>query len=325
MQLGALKFDFPVMLSPMAGITDAPFRLLCKTMGCDFTFTEMISAKGLYYGNAATNCLLKTYKAEHPFGVQLFGSDPNVLAQMAKRLEKAYPDDLAVIDINMGCPAPKIVNNGEGSALMKNMPLAAKIIERVSSAIRLPLTVKFRKGWDDANINAIHFARMAQDCGAAAVTVHGRTRSQGYSGIADWDIIGEVKALLSIPVFGNGDVYCALDALRLKAKTSCDGVLVARGAQGNPWIFSEIKAALNGNTIAAPSTGERIKTAITHARLQHQYMGEAGILQMRKHIAWYVKGLAGAAALRNSVNSCTTLYELEALLNEYQKALEARL
>ncbi len=313
------------MLSPMAGITDMPFRLLCKMMGCDFTFTEMISAKGLYYGSAATKRLLETSKAERPCGVQLFGSDPGILAKMAQYLEEAYSGELALVDINMGCPAPKIVNNGEGSALMKNMPLAAKIIEQVANAIKLPVTVKFRKGWDEAHINAVDFARMAQECGAAAVCVHGRTRAQGYSGRADWDIIGEVKALLTIPVFGNGDIYSAKDALALKAKTACDGVLVARGAQGNPWIFSQIKAALNGCAFLEPTVQERIKTALMHAQLQHQFMGAAGIMQMRKHIAWYVKGLPGAALLRNSVNSCTTLFELETLLREYQNALEERL
>ncbi|MDL2258930.1 tRNA dihydrouridine synthase DusB [Eubacteriales bacterium OttesenSCG-928-K08] len=317
MRLGTLNSPFPVFLAPMAGVSDLPFRVLCKEMGCDLTYTEMISAKGLQYKNERTNELLKTAPQERPCGVQLFGSEPDIVAQMAAKIEQISCGEILLIDLNMGCPAHKIVANGEGSALMKTPLLAAKIIERTVNAVRLPVTVKFRKGWDDTLINALEFAKMAEQSGAAAITLHGRTRAQGYSGNADWNCIGEVKAALKIPVIGNGDVYCAADALRLRAHTDCDGVMVARGAQGNPFIFREIQSALKGRYCPPPTLNERIDMALRHARAQLAYKGEHGLIEMRKHIAWYVRGLPKSAQLRTKINECRTLDELESLLMQF--------
>ncbi len=317
MKLGALQFTFPVMLAPMAGVTDMPFRILCHEMGCDTTFTEMVSAKGLHYGNERTAGLLATSPVERPCGVQIFGKDPEIMADMARHIERRHAGEIALIDINMGCPAHKIVGNGEGSALMRDMPLAARIIEAVSRAVSLPVTVKFRKGWDDTCVNAVAFARMAEQSGAAAVSVHGRTRAQGYSGRADWGIIGEVKAALNISVIGNGDVYSAADALALRALTGCDGVLIARGAQGNPWIFRECKAALRGETCPPPTLVERVEMAIRHAHMQQAYKGVHGVVEMRKHVAWYARGVPHAAWLRTRVNACSSLEELEGLLRDF--------
>ena len=307
----------PVVLAPMAGVTDLPFRGICREMGCDLTYTEMISAKGLLYGSERTAQLLATSPLERPCAAQLFGSDPAILSEMACRVQERYAGEIALIDINMGCPAHKIVGNGEGSALMRNLPLAARIIESVSKSVTLPVTVKFRKGWDDSSINAVAFGHMAQESGAAAVTVHGRTREQGYSGRADWDIIGEVKAALRVPVIGNGDVCSGESALSMLAYTGCDGIMVARGAQGNPWIFREIKSALRGEAIIKPTAHERVEMAMRHARLQYEFKGVHGVIEMRKHVAWYMHGLPRAAALRTRVNACSTLEELQTLLQGY--------
>ena len=242
----APQTEFPVLLAPMAGVTDLAFREICRAMGADFSYTEMVSAKGLYYGSERTASLLAASPLERPYGVQLFGAEPEIVAGMAKRLaDEAHPG-LALIDLNMGCPARKITGNGEGSALMLDLPRAARIIESAAKSSSLPITVKFRKGFDAAHINAVAFARMAEESGAAMLTVHGRTREQMYSGKADWDIIAAVKTAVSIPVIGNGDVFSGQDALALRAHTGCDGIMVARGAEGNPFIFREIHAALAG-------------------------------------------------------------------------------
>ncbi len=320
MQIGNLNFNiaFPAFLAPMAGVTDLPFRLLCKAQGCDMTCTEMVSAKGLYYGGSRTEELLCIGEAERPCAVQLFGNDPDIMADMAKQVLEEHGHEIAIIDMNMGCPAPKITGNGEGSALMRNLPLAGKIIQAVAAAAApWPVTVKFRKGWDENSVNAVAFGRMAQENGAAAVAVHGRTRMQGYSGKADWDIIGEVKAALHIPVLGNGDVFSGQDALRLQAHTSCDGVLVARGAQGNPWIFREIRAAVTGEKYEPPTIEERAAMALAHARMQQAYKGQHGLVEMRKHLAWYLKGARGAAKLRARANACNTLEQIQSLLQEF--------
>lgn len=308
------------MLAPMAGVTDMPFRVLCRRMGCDLTFTEMVSAKGLHYQNARTQALLAVAKEERPCGVQLFGSEPAVMAHAARDIALRHAGKIALIDINMGCPAQKIVANGEGSALMKTPALAANIISRVVKAVELPVTVKFRKGWDEHTINAVAFARMAEQSGAAAICVHGRTRMQQYSGAADWDIIAAVKAAVRIPVWGNGDIYSAEDALRMRAQTGCDGVMVARGAQGYPFIFREIAAALRGEPYTPAAEEERLALALCHARMQQAYKGDHGIIEMRKHIAWYLRGMKGAAGLRARVNNMRTLPELEALLRELTRA-----
>lgn len=317
------KTEFPVLLAPMAGVTDLAFREICRAMGADFSYTEMVSAKGLYYGSDRTASLLAASPSERPYGVQLFGAEPEIVAAMAKRLCAEAHDGLALIDLNMGCPARKITGNGEGSALMRDLPRAARIIEATVKASSLPVTVKFRKGYDAAHVNAVAFARMAEESGAAMVTVHGRTREQMYSGKADWDVIAEVKQAVSIPVIGNGDVFSGADALALRAHTGCDGVMVARGAEGNPFVFAEIKAALAGKAYTPPTGSERIEAALAHARRLVACRGERAVIEMRKHVAWYLSGMRGASTLRVRVNAIGSLAELEAMLTQYKKILES--
>lgn len=313
--------DFPVVLAPMAGVTDLPYRGLCRELGCDFTYTEMVSAKGLAFGNENTGKLLETAEAERPCGAQLFGSDPKILADIARRLCEAYQGKLALIDLNMGCPAQKIVKNGEGSALMLQPKLAGEIVRAVSRASSLPVTVKFRKGFDAAHENAVDFAKVLADNGAAMLTVHGRTREQLYAGRADYEVIAAVKAAVSVPVLGNGDIFSGADALRMRAETGCDGVMVARGAQGNPFIFREIKAALAGALYTPPTERERLAMAAEHAKRMCAYAGDYGVIQMRKHMAWYVKGMRGAAVFRTAVNECVTLQELLGLVAAFAREL----
>ncbi len=305
----------------MAGVTDLPYRGLCREQGCDFTYTEMVSAKGLSYGDAHTGRLLEAGPREDRFGVQLFGREPSILADMARRLCEDYPERLALIDLNMGCPAQKIVKNGEGSALMLQPKLAGEIVRAVSRASKVPVTVKFRKGYDAAHENAVEFAKVLADNGAAMLTVHGRTREQLYAGRADYDVIAAVKAAVGVPVLGNGDVFSGADAVRMREETGCDGVMVARGAQGNPFIFREIKSALAGEAYTPPTEGERLAMAAEHAKRMCAYCGEYGVIQMRKHMAWYVKGMRGAAIFRTAVNGCGTLQELLSLLEAFAREL----
>lgn len=298
-------------LAPMAGVTDVAFRAICKGFGCGLTYTEMVSAKGLHYGGERTARLLEAHPSEGPFGIQLFGSEPALLADTVKRLQDEAVG-ITLFDINMGCPAPKITGNGEGSALMKDIPLAARIVEAMALASELPVTVKFRAGWDGRSVNAVEFARAMEQSGAAGVCVHGRTRMQFYSGKADWGIIAEVKAAVDIPVLGNGDVFSARDALVMREATGCDGVLVARGAQGNPWIFREIAhLEATGEPLPPPSGIERLDMALKHAKDLAELRGEHAAVEMRKHIAWYVKGLPGASAFRERVNHTVGLRALE--------------
>lgn len=315
LKIGQAELQTPVALAPMAGVTDLPFRILCKEQGCGLMCTEMVSAKALLYKNKNTKPLLETRVEEAPIAVQLFGSDPDIMTEMALQLEEGPYD---IIDVNMGCPVPKIVNNGEGSALMKNPKLAEQILSSMAKRLHKPLTVKFRKGFYDAEVNAVEFAKMAESCGVAAIAVHGRTREQYYSGKADWDIIRQVKEAVSVPVFGNGDIFTPEDAKRMKEETGCDGLMVARGAKGNPWIFSRITHYLETGELLPPPSKDEVKKAILrHGKLQVEYKGEnVAMREMRKHVAWYTAGYPHSAALRNEINLVETMEELIHLLEE---------
>lgn len=314
------KTKVPVILAPMAGITDLPFRLLCKEQGCDVLVTEMISAKALYYGNKNTLPLMQKKESEHPIGIQLFGSDPSLMAQMAAKVE---PFGFDYIDINMGCPVPKIVNNHEGSSLMLTPDLAGRIVKEISCAVKLPVTVKIRAGFDADHRNAPEFARHLEKNGAAAIAVHGRTREQYYSGRADWNVIREVKQNVSIPVIGNGDIQSGQDALSMLNDTNCDGIMIGRGAKGNPWIFREVRAALSGQPIPErPGEKEILEMLLYHARLNMKYKGEfTGIREMRKHAAWYTTGLHGSAKFRDRVNQITSYEAFRELVISLTKEL----
>ncbi len=306
--------SFPVILAPMAGITDVAFRRLCEEQGCDAAVTEMVSAKALFYGNKNTLPLLFTENETRPVGVQIFGSEPALMGDMAHKLEDR---GFAFVDINMGGPVPKIVNNHEGSALMLDPELAGAIVREVSAAVSLPVTVKFRLGYDKARQNAVEFAAVLEENGADALAVHGRTREQYYAGKADWNAIREVKEHAGVPVIANGDIFSAKDASAIRDVTGCDGIMVARGARGNPWIFREIKAALAGRSIPKrPKEEEIIAMLLRQAELCIRYKGEySGIREMRKHAGWYVSGMRGASRLRERINGAGTLSELRAILS----------
>ncbi len=309
LKIGNMVLDNPVVLAPMAGVTDLPFRLLCRQQGAGLVCMEMISAKAIYYHNKNTEELLRIHPEEGPVSLQLFGSDPDIVSEMAKKIEERPFD---ILDFNMGCPVPKVVNNGEGSALMKNPKLAEEILGKLVKATVKPVTVKIRKGFDDAHVNAVEIARIAEGCGAAAIAVHGRTREQYYSGRADWDIIARVKDAVKIPVIGNGDVDSPDAARRLLQETGCDGVMVGRAAQGNPWIFREIVHFLEtGEYFPAPSLQEKKEMAIRHAGLQLEYKGEyTAVREMRKHLAWYTAGMPHSARFRQMINTMETMQEL---------------
>lgn len=309
----------PVLLAPMAGITDSSFRTICIEKGCDFTFTEMVSAKGLHYNNAKTKELLHTDEAERPCGVQLFGHESNILAETARKLYYETSGEISVIDINMGCPAPKITGNGDGSALMRNPRLAGEIISAVSKAVPIPVSVKFRTGWDSSSINAVEFAHVAEQNGAAFLTVHGRTRMQMYSGNADRDIIADVVDSVSIPVVGNGDIFDGESAKHMIDHTHCAGIMVARGAQGNPFIFSEIRSALDGKEYIKPADSERLLIAERHIADYIEHKTPGAFVDMRKHIAWYTKGMIGSNELRRQVNICQDAQTLMELLENFRK------
>ncbi len=315
-QVGNVKIRGNLILAPMAGVTDLPFRLLCKEMGADLIYTEMVSAKGIYYDNKNTENLLQVLEEERPVSLQLFGSDPELMAEMAKKIEHRNFD---ILDINMGCPVPKVVNNGEGSALLQNPKQIGKIVRAVSSAINKPLTIKIRKGFADSDCNAVEIAKIIEDNGGAAVAIHGRSREQYYTGKADWDVIAKVKEAVTIPVFGNGDVTSPETAKRLIDHTGCDGIMIARGVRGNPWLFSQIKTYLEtGIHLPRPSVEEVTQMIKRHARLQVQYKGEyLGIREMRKHVAWYTTGYPESARLRSMVNEVETLEALDELLDSY--------
>ena len=313
LKIGNAELENRYILGPMAGVTDLPFRLLCREQGAGLLCMEMVSAKAIYYNNRNTESLLEIHPDERPVSLQLFGSDPKIMSEMAKRIEER---PFAILDINMGCPVPKVVKNGEGSALMKNPKLVYDIVSAVVKAIEKPVTVKIRKGFDDNHVNAVEIAKIIEEAGASAVAVHGRTREQYYSGRADWDIIRQVKEAVSIPVIGNGDVTSPQKAEELVRQTGCDGIMIARGAEGNPWIFSEMIAYEETGIVPPRPDKDAVREMmLRHARLQLQYKGEfCGIREMRKHVAWYTKGLKGAARLREKVNAVESLEELENLL-----------
>ena len=315
MNIRNVKIDNPYILAPMAGVTDLPFRLLCKEQGAGLLCMEMISAKALQYKNKNTKALLAIHPKEYPVSLQLFGSDPKIISEQAKRIEEL---PFQILDINMGCPVPKVVKNGEGSALMKNPKLVYEIVYQTARAIQKPVTVKIRKGFDDTCINAVEIAKIIEEAGGAAVAVHGRTREQYYSGKADWEIIRQVKEAVSIPVIGNGDVTSGEKALEMRERTGCDGVMIGRGAQGNPWIFHELlEYDRTGKMPPRPSKEQIKETMLRHARLQLEFKGEyLGIREMRKHVAWYTKGMEGSAKLRDDINKVESYAELESLLNE---------
>ena len=313
LQIGDVQLENNLILAPMAGVTDLPFRLLCKEQGAGLLCMEMVSAKAILYNNKNTEALMAIDDREPPVSLQLFGSDPDVISEMAKRIEER---SFSILDINMGCPVPKVTGNGEGSALMKNPKLVEEIITKTARAIRKPVTVKIRKGFDESHVNAVEIAKIAEASGAAAVAVHGRTREQYYSGKADWDIIRQVKEAVKIPVIGNGDVTSAESADAVMRETGCDGVMIGRGAQGNPWIFRELAEYDRTGTIPPRPTQEEIRNMmLRHARMQLEFKGEyLGIREMRKHVAWYVKGMKGAAKFRAQINQVESYEELEELL-----------
>lgn len=317
MNIGSLKLENQIFLAPMAGVCDLPFRLLCREQGCALVYSEMVSAKGLYYNNENTKCMLEIHQAERPIALQLFGSEPDILAEMAKKIEE-YPID--IIDINMGCPAPKIVKNGDGSALMKTPKKIGEIVKAVSLSVKKPVTVKIRKGFNDNSINAVEVAKIIEDNGAAAIAIHGRTREQYYSGEADWDIIKKVKQSVNIPIIGNGDINSPQKAKQMLSYTGCDAVMIGRAAQGNPWIFSStIHYLKTGILLPEPKAEEKINMAIRHLKMLINFKGEyIAIREMRKHIAWYTKGIEHSSELRVKINLVENLKQVIELLNLYK-------
>ena len=304
MNIGNVSLDNRVFLSPMAGVTDLPFRLICKQKGCGMLYTEMINAKALCYNDENTKKMTKIEDEEHPIAIQIFGSEPEYMGRATEILNSHSNE---ILDINMGCPAPKVVKNGDGSALMRNPKLAEEVMKAVVKNSTKPVTLKIRKGWDDQSINAVEIAKIAEQSGISAVAIHGRTREQYYSGSADWDIIKEIKDAISIPVIGNGDVFEIEDAINMLEKTNCDAIMIGRGAQGNPWIFNRINHYMEtGEILPKPTSEEKINTAIEHMKLAVEEHGEyVAVREMRKHIGWYIKGLKNSARYRDEINKLT--------------------
>lgn len=314
MQIGNVTIKHPYILAPMAGVTDLPFRLLCKEQGCGILYSEMVSAKAILYKNKNTDILMNIDAKEHPVAIQLFGSDPDIMAEIGARVAEGPCD---FIDVNMGCPVPKIVNNHEGSYLLTQPKLVSEILTKMVKAINKPVTIKIRKGFKDGDSQAVEIAKIAESCGVAAITVHGRTREQYYSGKADWDIIKAVKEAVNIPVIGNGDIFSPQDAKAMKEYTGCDGLMVGRAARGNPWIFRQIHEYLEHGVLVDKPTSEDVKKMILkHASMLIGYKGEyTGVREMRKHIAWYTQGLPHSAELRRRCNEIVSWESLEEIIN----------
>ncbi len=321
LRIGNVELDNPFILAPMAGVTDLPFRLLCREQGAGLLCMEMVSAKAIHFGNKNTRALMEIHPQEKPVSLQLFGSDPDLMAEIAAQIEEEPFD---ILDINMGCPVPKVVNNGEGSALLKNPVLVREIVTKVSRAIKKPLTVKIRKGFDDTCVNAVEIARILEDSGAAAVAVHGRTREQYYSGRADWDIIRQVKEAVSIPVIGNGDVDSPEKAEAMFRETGCDGVMIGRASRGNPWIFHQLNTYFeSGKVEKKPELSEVKDMILRHAGLLLEKKGAyTGMREMRKHVAWYTAGYPRSARLRQAINEIESLEGLKELLEQWREPAE---
>ncbi|NLJ83833.1 MAG: tRNA dihydrouridine synthase DusB [Halanaerobiaceae bacterium] len=321
MQIGNLELKVPIVLAPMAGVTDLPYRNIIRKMGCELVYSEMVSSRGLVYGSEKTFDLMEFSSEDGYMAIQLFGDDPEIMAEASRIVERKVNPD--ILDINMGCPANKVIKSGSGSLLMKNPGLAGEIIKAVVKAVKIPVTFKIRAGWDQNNINAVEIARIGEEMGAAAVTVHGRTREQFYSGQADWEIISKVKEAVSIPVIGNGDIFTPEDVRRMFAETGCDAVMIGRGCLGNPWLFKRaIHLLETGELLPEPDFQERIRMALYHLREAIAYFGEKrAIPRMRKHIAWYLKGLPHSTEIKEGINGLAKGEEVEDVLNNYLRSL----
>lgn len=323
MNFAGVELKNNVFLAPMAGVTDLAFRLVCKEMEAGLLYTEMVSTKAIFYGDKKTDQLMKVKQEEKPVALQIFGSDPRIMARVTDE-NLNLKDDFEFIDINMGCPAPKIVKNGDGSALMKNPSLVRDVVKAVVGVSNKPVTVKIRKGWDDNTQNAVQIAKIIESAGASAITVHGRTREQQYSGVADWEMIKRVKESVKIPVVGNGDIFEPQDALEMIKQTNCDAVMIGRGSRGNPWIFKRTAHLLNtGILLPSPTDKEKVEMSLKHLKLIFKFKPERmAIREMRKHIAWYIKGMRGSAEMRNSINKIDNRDELEYILKKYIEELD---